>query len=340
MKNFNLKRWVLTLTIYFTSASSLHSIPSLKALSTRLSSLCAKAVREANEQQEELNETLILTTKRNILPVAKTLLARGANPNHVTETGLTPLTWACLRGSIDMVNLLLKSGAYLELETWRTLEGRTYSYSPLTCAIAGQKLSIVILFLNLGMTCPPNPSSSILGKTPWWDNPHVPITLDMLLLFNDEDQNFIITQRRLIKNLVLLASVNTREEFNALLPEYLALQPRIAASSQEVQAAFAHFFSAAHKRVMSLTGRAVRVCQDHTHAPEIAPASSLPETVHSKRKRDDETQDTKRIRHDEDDEKTSLPEAPQISSHGTQSSSAPITMHIVENETESDNEKF
>jgi hypothetical protein len=373
MKNFNLKRWALAFIISLVSANTLHSIPPLTGVSTSLKKLCGNAMLEAEDTQDEINNDLLWAAQDGDIKNMKLALDRNADINFQNDWSQTALIKAAHRGHEEAVQLLIKAGAHLDLgKPWLGgsalihaarrghikvakllldaganlhLEGCYLSDINLdggpaiAHAIERTNPEMATLLLQYNAVLPARMLKHMSYFFPWWNDPQYENFEDTLLEEN-EIETTILT-RRLIKNVYLLAHATTREELNALLPEYVALQPAIAASSQEVQAAFAHFFLAAHKRVMKLTGRAIRVCQDHAHAPEIAPASSLPEAAHSKRKRNDETQKAKRVRHDgedegedSDDEEFSLPQAPQTSSHGTQSSSGPITMHIVENETE------
>ncbi len=61
------------------------------------------------------------TVARGHLDIAKTLLAKGANPNHRYEGGLTPLMEAAASGNLEITRLLLAHGADPQIK----MEGKT-----------------------------------------------------------------------------------------------------------------------------------------------------------------------------------------------------------------------
>lgn len=58
---------------------------------------------------------LIAAVKYGNLPVAQTLVARGANINQAYEAGVTPLILACLYYKIELALFLINSGADLNI---------------------------------------------------------------------------------------------------------------------------------------------------------------------------------------------------------------------------------
>jgi ankyrin repeat protein len=63
------------------------------------------------EEQERLAAELFLAVRENDVEQTKMLLALGANPNVTNERGETPLHWSANRGRVEMIELLLSSGA-------------------------------------------------------------------------------------------------------------------------------------------------------------------------------------------------------------------------------------
>lgn len=65
---------------------------------------------------QDANEELLEAARKSDVERAKTLLAKGANVNAKSEYGVTPLGFACSRGSVEMVKLLLDNGAEVNVQ--------------------------------------------------------------------------------------------------------------------------------------------------------------------------------------------------------------------------------
>jgi uncharacterized protein len=75
------------------------------------------------------NEYLLFATEKNYLQHAKKALNQGASATIKDYFGRTPLMYACINGNIDMVRLLLLSGASANSHL-RDREGKTaYMYA-------------------------------------------------------------------------------------------------------------------------------------------------------------------------------------------------------------------
>ena len=98
--------WVLLVLL---SANSIHC---MKRKFDRIS---------LDENQSQMLRTftekgLVLSAKGNNIEGVKALLEMGANPNYQDEYNWTALMYAAINGNIDMVKLLLNSGALIYIE--------------------------------------------------------------------------------------------------------------------------------------------------------------------------------------------------------------------------------
>lgn len=48
------------------------------------------------------------------MEIVRQLIANGAKVNVGDKYGTTPLTWACRKGNLDIVEMLLKAGAHVD----------------------------------------------------------------------------------------------------------------------------------------------------------------------------------------------------------------------------------
>ncbi|MCI0523739.1 MAG: ankyrin repeat domain-containing protein [Acidobacteria bacterium] len=58
-----------------------------------------------------VNDELIVAARKSNVQAVKELLAKGADPNAKTQYGATPLFFACDRGSLEIVQMLVNRGA-------------------------------------------------------------------------------------------------------------------------------------------------------------------------------------------------------------------------------------
>ena len=63
---------------------------------------------------QDLNEQLLAAARKGDPAQARTLLDKGADVNAKTRYGATPLSYACDRGNVELVKLLIEKGANLD----------------------------------------------------------------------------------------------------------------------------------------------------------------------------------------------------------------------------------
>ncbi len=92
---------------------------------------------------QDANEELLEAARKSDVEKVKVLLAKGANVNAKSAYGVTPLGFACSRGSVEIVKLLLDSGA--EVNVTDTF----YKTTPFGMIMMGKKANPEIMLLLL-----------------------------------------------------------------------------------------------------------------------------------------------------------------------------------------------
>jgi ankyrin repeat protein len=92
---------------------------------------------------QDVNEELLEAARKSDVEKVKALLAKGANANAKSPYGVTPLGFACSRGSVEIVKLLLDSGA--EVNVTDTF----YKTTPFGMIMMGKKANPEIMLLLL-----------------------------------------------------------------------------------------------------------------------------------------------------------------------------------------------
>jgi len=98
------------------------------------------------EPQGKLDALLIDAVEANQADAVPGLLRRGANPNVLPDSGLTPLIMAARQGNRPIVEALLAAGANVNLRKNGTLDGVT----PLQVAAATNHAEIMGLLIDHG----------------------------------------------------------------------------------------------------------------------------------------------------------------------------------------------
>jgi ankyrin repeat protein len=93
---------------------------------------------------QNLNEELIVATRKSNVEAVKSLLAKGADVNAKTEYGATPLFFACDRGNVEVVKLLLDAGADVNITD------RFYKSPPVFWAVMKDHGEIARLLIEKG----------------------------------------------------------------------------------------------------------------------------------------------------------------------------------------------
>jgi hypothetical protein len=94
-------------------------------------------------QAQDANEELLEAARKSDVEKVRALLAKGANVNAKSSYGVTPLGFACSRGSVEIVKLLLESGA--EVNVTDTF----YKTTPFGMIMMGKKANPEIMLLLL-----------------------------------------------------------------------------------------------------------------------------------------------------------------------------------------------
>ncbi|MBL8207145.1 MAG: ankyrin repeat domain-containing protein [Blastocatellia bacterium] len=92
---------------------------------------------------QDVNEELLEAARKSDAEKVKSLLAKGANVNAKSSYGVTPLGFACSRGSLDVVKVLLDNGA--EVNVTDTF----YKTTPFGMIMMGKKANPEIMLLLL-----------------------------------------------------------------------------------------------------------------------------------------------------------------------------------------------
>jgi len=91
-----------------------------------------------------LNLPLIQCAIINNIEGAEILVKHGANPNAISNRGVTALMQACQHGNFEIVKILIEMGANVKTEDMAI-------NSPITYAILGQNPSVVKILLENGV---------------------------------------------------------------------------------------------------------------------------------------------------------------------------------------------
>ncbi len=92
---------------------------------------------------QDTNDELLEAARKSDVEKVKALLAKGANVNAKSPYGVTPLGFACSRGSVEIAKLLLDSGA--EVNVTDTF----YKTTPFGMIMMGKKANPEIMLLLL-----------------------------------------------------------------------------------------------------------------------------------------------------------------------------------------------
>lgn len=92
---------------------------------------------------QDVNEELLEAARKSDAEKVKALLAKGANVNAKSPYGVTPLGFACSRGSVEVVKVLLDNGA--EVNVTDTF----YKTTPFGMIMMGKKANPEIMLLLL-----------------------------------------------------------------------------------------------------------------------------------------------------------------------------------------------
>lgn len=109
-----------------------------------LGSLLALLLVPLGAQAQDLNEQLLAAARKSDTEAVKSLLAKGADVNAKTRYGATALSYACDRGSLDVVKVLVEHGADVNVKD------TFYGATPLTWAASNNHVEVVKLLLEKG----------------------------------------------------------------------------------------------------------------------------------------------------------------------------------------------
>jgi ankyrin repeat protein len=115
----------------------------LKRFSMRLFAVAACTLSSSAFAQD-LNEQLLAAARKGDAAEARALLEKGALVNSKTRYGATPLSYACDRGNVEMVKLLLDRGA--DVNAKDTFYGAT----PMDWAAMKNHADVVRLLIQKG----------------------------------------------------------------------------------------------------------------------------------------------------------------------------------------------
>lgn len=79
-------------------------------------------LRSVSEPDVSLDEMLSLACRQGKLDIVQLLLQSGAHVNHRNKAGNTPLLEACSQGHVDVANYLLENGSQIDAPTETTLD--------------------------------------------------------------------------------------------------------------------------------------------------------------------------------------------------------------------------
>ena len=93
---------------------------------------------------QNVNDELIAAARKSNAEAVRELLAKGADPNAKTPYGATPLFFACDRGSLEIVKMLVERGADVNVKD------TFYNSSAVGWAVSKNHVAIVKLLLEKG----------------------------------------------------------------------------------------------------------------------------------------------------------------------------------------------
>lgn len=93
---------------------------------------------------QDINEELLAAARKSDIVKVKELLAKGANVNAKSPYGATPLFFACDRGNVEVIKILLESGADANIQD------TFYHATPLGWAMNKGKPEIIKLLVEAG----------------------------------------------------------------------------------------------------------------------------------------------------------------------------------------------
>lgn len=93
---------------------------------------------------QSVNDNLIAAARKSDVEAVKGLLAKGADPNAKTRYGATPLFFACDRGSLEIVKMLVERGADVNVRD------TFYNSTAVGWAVSKNHTAIVKLLLEKG----------------------------------------------------------------------------------------------------------------------------------------------------------------------------------------------
>ena len=119
--------------------------PSWKTIRCILFAATLTAVATPLLLADERGDQLLAATRKGDLATVKRLLDEGANVNSRTRYDSTPLFFACDRGNLEMVRLLIERGADLNVKD------NFYNATALTWAMSKEHHEIVALLVEKGV---------------------------------------------------------------------------------------------------------------------------------------------------------------------------------------------
>lgn len=109
----------------------------------KLRTICLVLLLPLFAYAQDANEELLEAARKSDVEKVKALLAKGANVNTKSPYGVTPLGFACSRGSVEIVKILLDSGA--EVNVTDTF----YKTTPFGMIMMGKKANPEIMLMLL-----------------------------------------------------------------------------------------------------------------------------------------------------------------------------------------------
>ena len=115
---------------------------------TLLRTLTLAILAVSLSRADDLTDDLLTATRKGDLAQVKALLDKGASANSKSSYGQTPLFFACDRGYVEIVKLLIERGADVNVED------TFYHASALTWAAQKNRFEIVKILLDHGAKSP------------------------------------------------------------------------------------------------------------------------------------------------------------------------------------------
>ena len=104
----------------------------------------AVAAQSAPAPKADLNEELLVATRKSNVELVKALLAKGADVNAKSPYGATPLFFACDRSNVEIVKILLDAGAD------PNVQDTFYKSTPLGWALGKNNPEVLRLLVEKG----------------------------------------------------------------------------------------------------------------------------------------------------------------------------------------------